>query len=73
MKAQITKSDGFRIALEGIHVTVFPMGSIVKGDVAKRALDCNAAMKIEDYATKVAGPEEVKAKPKRTRRKKDAE
>ena len=72
MKAQITKVDGFRIALEGVNVTTFPMGTIVEGHVAKRAIECHAAMKIEDLATKVAGPEEVKAKPKGTRRKKAA-
>ena len=70
MKAQITKTDGFRIALEGVHVVEFPIGTIVEGHVAKRAIECHAAMKIDDIATKVAGPEEVKAKPKRTRRKK---
>jgi hypothetical protein len=75
MNAQITRSDGFRIALEGINVTTFPMGTIVIGHVAQRAIECGAAIKIEQLATKVAGPDEVKdaPKPRRTRRKKAAD
>ena len=76
MKAQITKSDGFRIALDGVDVVTFPLGTIVEGYTAKRAIECQAGIKIEDYATKVTGPDEAKAKPTRkprTPRKKAAE
>lgn len=65
-KAKITRQDGFECAPLGYKVELFPVGSIVDGKVAKWALADKAASAMFDprEETKVTGPDEIKAKAK---------
>lgn len=69
-KAKITAKNGFRCAPEGHTIVTFPHGEIVTGQVATWALASGDASRMFDprTETKVAGPDEVKAAPKRTRK-----
>ena len=69
-RAKITKKDGYKCAPKGHRVELFPFGSIVDGKVAEWALADKAASAMFDprEETKVTGPDEVKATPKKRRK-----
>lgn len=61
MKAQITRSAGYRCAPQGHTVITLPWGAIVEGRIAQAAVDAGAASPIHpDYETKIVSPAETK-------------
>lgn len=66
-RAKITAKDGYKCAPTGCKVEVFPFGSIVDGKVADWALADKSASAMFDprEETKIIGPDETKATPKK--------
>ncbi len=63
-KAKITAPEGYRIAIDGNNVVTFPMGAIVEGRVAQKALEDQAASRMFDKVAekKIVAPAETKKK-----------
>ena len=66
-RAKITAKEGYKCAPNGHTIESFPFGSIVEGKVAEWALADKVASAMFDprEETKITGPAETKAAPKK--------